>query len=310
MVVALSLFDGISCAQVALKEVGIPVDVFVSVEIEAYARHITHYNFPQTIHLHDVCRVSYKDGLLFYDGQKVIPLDPANTIIMGGSPCQGFSNAGKKMNFEDPRSKLYFEFERIVREINPRWWLLENVRMKTEWINCISQRMGRDAVRINSKYFTPLSRPRVYWFSWDLPEGTIPITEKVMEGYFDTTENIKKFNVVLSKKAIRRCEVIVQRARERHLGYTMPIVTKKSYYLCLDKNIFKGADGKRGIIDDGVHPLRMPTPIECERMQGLPDNYTRWDRNKKEICKTNRYKVLGNAWTVPVIVHLLQFIPS
>ena len=92
----------------------------------------------------------------------------------------------------------------------------------------------------------------------------------------------------------------------------MPVVNADGYYLCLDKNIFKGADGKRGIIDDGVHPLRMPTPIECERLQGLPDDYTRVmvadssPYRTKEVCKTNRYKALGNGWTVPVIEHIFK----
>ena len=306
----LSLFDGISCAQVALRAANISFDTFVSVEIETNARSITRANFPNTIHLQDVCLVSYKDGKLYYDGKEVMPLDPSRTIVSGGSPCQGFSNAGKKMNFDDKRSKLYFEFERIVKEIDPKAWLLENVRMKSEWVNFISERLGRPAVMINSKFFTPLSRPRIYWFSWELPKKTIPTVQKTMEGYFDSINNVAKFKVVLSEKALNRCRAIVKRAEQRGLGYTMPLVTKDSYYLCLDKNIFKGADGKRGIIDDGVNPLRMPTPIECERLQGLPDDYTRFDENGKEICKTNRYKVLGNAWTVPVIVHLLQFMKS
>lgn len=311
MAVVLSLFDGISCGQVALRKLGIEIKTFISVEIEPNARNITAYNFPDTIHLHDVCHVSYKEGNLYYAGKVVTHLDPSITIVMGGSPCQGFSNAGKKLNFEDPRSRLYFEFERIVREINPRAWLLENVRMKKEWIDVISDRMKRPAVHIDSKYFTPLSRPRVYWFNWDLKGGEDwkkrdPMS---MDGLFDTSDNISKFNVCLSEKALLMCDRIVQRAKERGLGYKIPIVTRHDYYLCLDKNIFKGTDGKRGIIDDGIHPLRMPTPLECERLQGLPDNYTRFVSKQTEICKTNRYKVLGNAWTVPVIEHILHSMP-
>mgnify|MGYP001246129763 CR=1 FL=1 len=307
----LSLFDGISCARVALERAGVPIRNFVSVEIEKVPRGITAHNFPDTIHLEDVRGVQYDGNILRYNGEKVIPLDPANTIVVGGSPCQGFSQAGKGLNFNDPRSQLYFEFERIVNEVRPRFWLLENVRMKRQWVDTISSRMERPAVHIDSKVFTPLSRPRVYWFNWDLRDD-IPTKVKTMRGLFDSSENVNKFRVALSEAALARCENIVARSKERGLGYKMPVVNADGYYLCLDKNIFKGADGKRGIIDDGVHPLRMPTPIECERLQGLPDDYTRVmvadssPYRTKEVCKTNRYKALGNGWTVPVIEHIFK----
>lgn len=305
MAVVLSLFDGISCARLAMIESGLAFDTFVSVEIDPRARQVTSFHFPNTIHLCDVRRVSYHDGILYYDDEEVVQLKPSSAVVLGGSPCQGFSNAGKGLNFKDARSKLFFEFERIVNEIKPRMWLLENVRMKRQWVDVISQRLGRPPVRINSKFFTPLSRPRIYWCSWDItvPVPTVPLA---MRDLFDTTENVEKFNVALSDKAIAMCHRIVVRAKERGLGYKMPVVTGDDYYLCLDKNIFKGPDGKRGIVDDGVHPLRMPTPLECERLQGLPDNYTMFECQGVEICKTNRFRLIGNAWTVPVVAFLLK----
>ena len=308
MTVVLSLFDGISCARLAMIESGLTFDTFVSVEINPKARKVTSFHFPDTIHLCDVRRVSYRDGVLYYDDVEVVQMDPASAIVLGGSPCQGFSNAGKKLNFNDERSKLFFEFERIVKQIQPHMWLLENVRMKRQWVDIISKRLGRPPVCINSKVFTPLSRPRIYWCNWDISEP-IPSKSLGMKDLFDTPENVEKYRVVLSEKALAMCHRIVARAKERGLGYKMPIVTGEKHYLCLDKNIFKGPDGKRGIVDDGIHALRMPTPLECERLQGLPDNYTMYEGKGIEMCKTNRLRLIGNAWTVPVVTFLLKNYP-
>lgn len=298
----LSLFDGISCARVALERAGIPIKQYIAVEIDEKARQITMHNFPDTLHLNDVRLVSFTAPYICYDGVPITIIDPSNTIILGGSPCQGFSLAGKQLNLDDPRSALFFEFKRIRDEIGPKLWLLENVRMRKCVERTLSKHLCVDAMHINSKYFAPLIRPRLYWFNWHVNDASIPRTIQTMEGHFDTPENIARHNVILSDAAVERCKKIELRARQRNLGYRTPIVTGDTPYRCLDKNIHKGADGKRGVILDGVHPLRMPTPVECERCQGLPDGYTQTGK----MSKTARYKALGNAWTVPVVSFLLQ----
>ena len=118
----LSLFDGMSCGQIALKNLGVKVDNYYASEIDKYAIKIAKKNFPDMIHVGDVTQVESKH--FGADG-----FDTKIDLIMGGSPCQGFSRAGKNLNFDDPRSKLFFEFVRLVKELKPKYFLLENVKM-------------------------------------------------------------------------------------------------------------------------------------------------------------------------------------
>lgn len=150
----LSLFDGMSCGQIALKELGIKVNNYFASEIDSHAISQTKYNFPNTIHLGDVTKVSG------YDLPKI-------DLLIGGSPCQGFSFAGKQLNFSDPRSVLFFEFVRILkelREVNPNIkFLLENVRMKKESERVITEILGVYPVVINSSLVSAQNRVRLYW---------------------------------------------------------------------------------------------------------------------------------------------------
>lgn len=146
----LSLFDGMSCCQLALKKLGVKVDKYYASEIDPYAIKVTMANFPDTIHLGDVTRVSGKDL-------------PEITLLAGGSPCQGFSFAGKGLNFDDPRSKLFFEFVRLKNELKPKYFLLENVRMKKEHEVVISKYLGVEPIVINSALVSAQNRVRLYW---------------------------------------------------------------------------------------------------------------------------------------------------
>ena len=150
----LSLFDGMSCGQIALKELGIKVDNYFASEIDSHAINQTKYNFPNTIHLGDVTKVS---------GYNLPKID----LLIGGSPCQGFSFAGKQLNFDDPRSTLFFEFVRILkelREVNPNIkFLLENVRMKKDSERVITEILGVYPVVINSSLVSAQNRVRLYW---------------------------------------------------------------------------------------------------------------------------------------------------
>ena len=155
----LSLFDGMSCGQIALDQLGIPVETYYASEIDKYAIQVTQANYPKTIHVGDVTKLNPKD---FTDVD----------LIMAGSPCQGFSFAGKQLAFDDPRSALFFEFIRLLKKIKPKYFLLENVRMKKEFLDIISQEVskcypeitfGISPILINSSLLSAQSRQRYYW---------------------------------------------------------------------------------------------------------------------------------------------------
>ena len=172
----LSLFDGISCGQQALKELDIKVDTYYASEIDKYAISITQYNFPNTVQLGDITQWREWD------------IDWANIdLVMGGSPCQGFSFAGKQLNFDDPRSKLFFVFVDIlnhIKKFNPDVkFLLENVRMKKEYQDVISGYMGVEPVKINSALVSAQNRVRLYWANWEVtqPEDRGILLKDILE---------------------------------------------------------------------------------------------------------------------------------
>ncbi len=146
----LSLFDGMSCGQIALDHIGVKIDKYYASEIDKYAMQITQKNFPETIQLGCVQGVS---------PDKIEPID----LIIGGSPCQGFSFAGKQLNFNDPRSSLFFEFIRCLKEFKPKYFMLENVRMKKEYQDVITKHMGVEPVLIDSALVSAQRRKRLYW---------------------------------------------------------------------------------------------------------------------------------------------------
>ncbi len=149
-ITVLSLFDGMSCGQLALQKLGIKVKQYYAAEIDKHAIQVTQHNFPNTIQLGDVTKVFAKDL-------------PKIDLIIGGSPCQGFSFAGKQLAFDDPRSKLFFEFVRLKNECNPTYFMLENVKMKKEFELIISKYMGVAPIEINSALLSAQNRVRLYW---------------------------------------------------------------------------------------------------------------------------------------------------
>jgi len=146
----LSLFDGMSCGRIALDRLGIPVDKYYASEIDKYATQVSEANYPDIIRLGDVCGVKAED------------LEPIDLLI-AGSPCQGFSFAGKQLAFDDPRSALFFEFVRLLKECKPKYFLLENVRMKKEFLDIISEQVGCEPIFINSALVSAQNRQRFYW---------------------------------------------------------------------------------------------------------------------------------------------------
>ena len=148
----LSCFDGASCGQLALKKLGIPIGAYYASEIDKYAIKVTQANFPNTIQVGDVSKVDASSFNHDID------------LLMGGSPCQGFSFAGKQLNFNDPRSKLFFQFMRLLEELKPKYVLLENVRMAKRSQDMISSRIGFQPQALNSSKVSAQNRYRLYWF--------------------------------------------------------------------------------------------------------------------------------------------------
>lgn len=269
----LSLFDGISCGQIALQRAGIKVNKYFASEIDKHAIKVTQHNWPNTIQLGDVSSLSIHE-----------PID----LLIGGSPCQGFSFAGKQLNFNDERSKLFFEYVRLLkeaRELNPNvYFLLENVKMKKESQDVISDILQVQPIEINSNLVSAQNRRRLYWTNIknvNHPENRGILLRDILE---------KEYIGDLSD------EYINHRKNQKRWGNNFGnINTPKHNTLC--------AIGKSDVIL--LEDLkRFMSPLECERLQTVPDNYTSC------IPSTYRYKCLGNGWTIDVIAHILSFLPN
>jgi len=455
----MSLFDGMSCGQIALKKLGAKVDTYYASEIDKYAIKVAKENFPNIVHLGDVTTI---------DGNK---FNNQIDLLIGGSPCQGFSKSGNRLNFDDPRSKLFFEFVRILRQCKPKYFMLENVVMNKESRDIISEYLGVEPIEINSNLVSAQSRRRLYWTN--IPNVTVPkdkgiVIKDILEdnGVADMVINqgkqlqkadIKKShclmardykgfgnqgmtgirlkdNPVVSKDGlnhvgneieivkVRKHEVDIkslqtvlryhrvrianltisqvayycnvpqtkaehwfrtdssfsipdednwlslkeclgittdqfdksitefeyregvfeQSARVYHVDGKAPTLTstlasKQKVYIPLDKvesknglilkghaelnghDVLKRVYDKNGKsptlntcgggnrepkISLGDKQWRKLTPLECERLQTVPDNYT------SSVSNTQRYKMLGNGWTVDVIAHIFKNITT
>lgn len=310
----LSLFDGCSCGQLALQRAGIKVDNYYASEIDKYAIQVTMKNFPNTIQLGDVRNV------------KASALSKIDLLI-GGSPCQGFSSSGKMFNFGDPRSALFFEYVRILkelREINPDIkFLLENVKMKKEWVAVISEILGVEAIEINSALVSAQNRKRLYW-------ANFPISQPKDRGIF--LPDILEHGVVDRDKSYcidasywkgthvehyisfgRRQIVFTERRTEEAKRIRKEYMQKfgRDFFPRRSKELVPREDGKTNcltatyslkehtLIDEKLF-YRKLTPIECERLQTMPDRFT------EGVSNSQRYKMIGNGWTIEVIKEIFQ----
>jgi site-specific DNA-cytosine methylase len=293
----LSLFDGISCARVALERAGIPVESYYASEIEQKPIEISLNNYPDIIQLGDVTKIT-KDMVGDID------------LICGGSPCQSFSNAGNREGF-DGKSGLFYEFVRLVNKIKPKYFLLENVKMKQEWQDVISNELGVQPIEINSNLVSGQNRKRLYWTN--IPNVIQPqdknifltdiLQDKVDEKYYLTESNIKTINRNFGSKG-KTINLDVENSLIEKITYPSRINQK---YPPMKSPTLVAAMGMGGgnvpvILKNGR--LRKFTEVECERLQTLPDNYT------QGVSSTARYKAIGNGWTVEVIAHILSFIPT
>ena len=345
----LSLFDGMSCGQQALERTGIKVDNYFASEIDKYAIQVTMANYPNTTQLGSVVDV---------DGYSLPKID----ILIGGSPCQSFSFAGKRkgMSTKDEQeiltldhylrlksegyefegqSYLFWEYMRLLNEVKPTYFLLENVMMGEKWEKVLSKAIGVNAIEINSALVSAQNRRRLYWtnigmeasgFFGDLesiieqPKDREILLKDVLESevdekYFLSDKALKLLGNKIINKSISnkksmtidgsyykgvgiRCgdcrQIVVHNTMPRSgnpkKGGTGPLSRTDGKTYCLDT-------GNTNAIDIGDKVRRL-TPIECERLQTVKDNYTNY------VSDSQRYKMLGNGWTVEVITHIFKYI--
>ena len=267
----LSLFDGMSCAQIALKKLAIKYDSYFASEIDKYALRVTKANFPNTEHIGDVASVRGDDL-------------PEIDLLIGGSPCQSFSNMGDKTGF-DGKSKLFWEYIRLLKECSPKYFLLENVVMRKDWQKIITNALKVEPIKINSSLLSCQRRNRLYWTN--IPGVTQP-----------KDLGLDFRDIILPKVDIKYnlTDRAVERVRQKQ-GYDL--VSKKSK--CLFATYYKNnSNSREGQIVDPGGILRRLTPTECEVLQTVPFGYT------NHVSDTQRYKMLGNGFTVDVICHILN----
>ena len=272
----LSLFDGMSCGQIALNRLGIKVSKYYASEIDKAPMKVTQHNYPETIQVGDVTKVKGEDL-------------PQIDLLIGGSPCQGFSFAGKKLNFEDPRSILFFEFARLLDECKPTYFLLENVKMKKEWQDVISDLLGVQPMRINSSKFTAAKRDRLYWTN--IPNISEPIDKEI--SFDEINSNIDEW---LEPERIEK--IAAWKAQQKPLK-NATLIGSKSKLPCLTARGYNQYHSGMILITNG-EKYRYLTNEEAEMAQGVPVGYT-------SICNDReRSHMLGNGWTVDVIAHIFS----
>jgi DNA (cytosine-5)-methyltransferase 3A len=295
----LSLFDGMSCGQLALKKSGIEYDNYYASEIDSHAIKITRKNFPNTHHIGSVMDINTSEL-------------PQIDLLIGGSPCQSFTFAGKRVGmttkdkvdilsldqylslkeqgFEfEGESYLFWEYIRVLKEVKPKYFLLENVRMEKKWKELISKVIETEPVFINSNILSAQNRQRLYWTN-------IPIEELPLEN------NLFLKDIVLNDEQVEK---------KFHLSYKHHQAFLKSYNW---KHCELNQKSKPLLASYYKQPPHCPyipcsesdsgfrrlLPIECERLQCVPDGYT------EGVSDTQRYKMIGNGWTVNVIAHIFK----
>lgn len=286
----LSLFDGMSCGQIALERAAIKVKNYYASEINKHTIKVTQSNYPSTIQLGDITKWREWD------------LDWSSIdLIMGGSPCQGFSIAGGMLNFDDPRSKLFFEFSRIlekVREMNSKVkFLLENVFMIPQYEQIITEHMGVNPEKINSALVSGQRRRRYYWANWefDQPEDKGIIFEDIID--YGNTDKTLYLNQEEIERAKHKHSAKTWKSGKRMGNMKFPNSTDKKSQ-CLSSVEIKGARETNHIKD--TLGIRVLTRNEYEKLQTVPVGYTDSVSDKKAKM------MLGNGWTVDVISHILK----
>lgn len=278
----LSLFDGMSCGQIALNKLGIKYDNYYASEIDEPAMSVTQFNYPNTIQMGSITELQSSQL-------------PKIDLLFGGSPCQSFSNAGNGKGF-DGKSGLFYDFVRLLKECKPTYFLLENVKMKKEWQDIISEELGVQPIKINSNLVSAQNRERLYWTNIPvvgLPDDKHIYIEDILDTNFDSKYWLKERNAeLLSKKVniegapdICCIDVYNKKFKKDRKSPTLTLPHHNSLRLLQDSK------------------FRKLTPNECERLQTVPVDYT-----NTGIADIHRYSMLGNGWTVDVIAFIFSFI--
>lgn len=295
----LSLFDGISVAQQALKELGYTFTYYAS-EVDKYAIQITQKNHPETIQLGDVTKVT-KEIVGNVD------------ILVGGFPCQSHSIAGKRKGFDDPRGQLFFECTRLLRELRPKYFLFENVHsMSTEAKRIITKDLlnvyeDTNYIMIDAALVSAQSRKRIFWTN--IPGVGQPRDRGIMLKDVLEPEVEDKYNIstqhtqamINARSGIndKRNWDTIRIGEIGNGGQSSRVYSPGGKSVTLSA-LGGGEGAKTGLyLDNEV--IRKLTPVECERLQSLPDNYT------EGISNTQRYKCLGNAFNCEVIKHIFSY---
>ena len=285
----LSLFDGISCGRVALERAGIKVDNYFASEIDKYAIKVAMKNYPDTIQLGNVITV---------DGFSLPKID----LLIGGSPCQDLSNYKYDRNdvkgLEGSKSSLFYHYVRLLKEVKPTYFLLENVAsMQDKWKEIISEELGVQPIMINSSLVCAAERRRYYWSN--IPNITQPIDLKIFlkDIVVDATEVPKKYwydkeFVYNGDDKKVQCTLDIKGHRQVREVYNL---NGKCNTLLCDGN---GGNLQKKVYQNGK--CRKLMPIEYERLQTLPDNYTDC------VSDSRRYTAIGNGWTIDVITHIFK----
>jgi len=248
----LSLFDGMSCGQIALERAGIKVSNYFASEIDKYAIKITQKNFPNTKQIGSVIDV------------KIESL-PKIDLVIGGTPCQDLSGLKNGEGLKGDKSKLFFEYLRLLKELKPKYFLLENVvPRKQEWKEDIDNLIGVKGVFINSDLFVEQNRPRYYWTN--IPISSLPIRPNWDKKYFQWRRTYFREN----KSGVCPCLT----ANMGTGGHNVPLKSKD--------------------LKDKLNPN------EVEDLQTVPLNYS------EGVSNSQRYKMLGNGWTVDVVAHIFK----
>jgi len=321
----LSLFDGISCARVALERAGIPITKYYASEIDKNAIAVAMKNYPDTIQLGDVRGIHGNDNLkqpkyLFIgkiEKQTILHTNGID-LLVGGSPCQDLSIAQKnRKGLDGERSGLFWEYVRILKEVKPKWFILENVSsMSKEAKEIITKELGVEPIMINAALVSAQNRKRLFWTNIPnvvLPEDRGIFLKDILEENVDESFYVKmasggnSINRTTEGKSVRLSALggdrgaktglyIVQTPRgkntggKRALNGKVPTLSSSSW------------EHNNKLSENEM--IRKLTPVECERLQSLPDDYT------DGVSNTQRYKALGNAFNVEVVAHILKSIAN
>lgn len=290
--IVLSLFDGISCGQIALQRANISYDKYFASEINTQSITITQRNYPKTIQIGDVQKVSYKDGILITENGKfeVGEID----LLIAGSPCQGFSKAGKELNFQDERSKLYFDFLRILKETKPKYFLLENVKMKSDFADIITNHLGVKPILINSRLVTAQDRKRLYWTNIkniEQPKDRNISFQDIAPGWFCGCMRGRR---VLND---RRCDYNKNVPLEQYIECRKDNKTNCLTTVTKDNVAIRT---KQRFTRISNIEYRYLTPNEYEQLQTVPIDYT------IGVSDSARRTMLGEGWTIDVIAHIFK----